>query len=494
MGTKTPLMRIGGLISGFLLAASLIFLATSGPLAATQNLPQIGEPADAALSPATEREIGKNFIRQIRASVPVVRDIQIAEYLDAMGARLSANVADSDTHEFTFFIIENPTINAFAIPGGYIGLNSGLIEAMNVEDQLAAVVGHEIAHITQRHHARSVASSGRSRLTTAAAILAAIIIGQSSPQAAQAALAAGIAASQQSLINFTRSNEYEADRIGIEILAQASYQPEAMAEAFEILRRKNNLNIGANHLEYLRTHPLDNIRIAEAKNRAAALKHDKRIDTQVEFAIFKARNRVLTTKDKGQLERNYRATQTSPVLASRVEATYALTMLDLDKRRFDKALQKIEPLLEKYPDNLNLQLLASRAWFRAGQTTKSAERLELLTKVYPQNYSVVNMQIEHYIEARRPEQAHAVLRSYLRSNNTANSFAWRDLANIEQQRGNESASHEALARFFTELNELGRARAQLVLALRETNSGTTDALRLNARLRELDSEIKRYNK
>jgi len=169
-------------------------------------------------------------------------------------------------------------------------------------------------------------------------------------------------------------------------------------------------------------------------------------------------------------------------------------MLDLDKRRFDKALQKIEPLLEKYPDNLNLQLLASRAWFRAGQSTKSAERLELLSNVYPENYSVYSMQIEHYIESRQPEKAHAVLRNYLRSNDVANSFAWRDLANIEQQRGNESASHEALARFFTELNELGRARAQLVLALRNVDSDTSDALRLNARLRELDSEIKRYQR
>ena len=487
-------MRIGALCTGFVLATCLTLLASTNTLSARQNLPQIGEPADAALSPAAEREIGKNFMRQIRAQVPVVRDIQIAEYLDAMGARLSANVADSDTHEFTFFIIENPLINAFAIPGGYIGLNSGLIEAMNVEDQLAGVIGHEIAHITQRHHARSVASSGRSRLTTAAAILAAIIIGQSSPQAAQAALAAGIAASQQSLINFTRSNEFEADRIGIEILAQAAYKPEAMAEAFEILRRKNNLNIGSNNLQYLRTHPLDNIRIAEAKNRAVALKHDNHIDTRVEFAIFKARNRVLTTKDKGQLERNYRAIKNSPKLELQVEANYALTMLDLDKRRFDAALQKIEPLLEKYPDNLNLQLLASRAWFRAGQSTKSAERLDLLSNVYPENYSVYSMQIEHYIESRQPEKAHAVLRSYLRSNNIPNSFAWRDLANIEQQRGKTSASHEALARFFTELDELGRARAQLALALREVDSDTSDALRLKAKLRELDSEIKRYNK
>ncbi len=139
---------------------------------------------------------------------------------------------------------------------------------MDQEEQLASVVAHEVAHVTQRHHARAFATGNRATLSTAAAILAAIIIGQASPQAGQAALAAGLAASQQSAINFTRSNEVEADRIGIEILANAGYDARAMAESFSILRRKNSLNTSNLQLEYLRTHPLDNNRIAEATDRA----------------------------------------------------------------------------------------------------------------------------------------------------------------------------------------------------------------------------------
>ncbi len=481
---KLPVVLCAGLFA-------LTVLSVSTDLIARQNLPQIGEPADAALSPSVERAIGKSFMRQIRASVPLVRDIQVNEYMKSLGARLATNVDNPENHEFTFFVIQNPAINAFAIPGGFIGINSGLIEAMDQEDQLAAVVGHEIAHITQRHHARSVASSKRNRLTAVAAVLAAIIIGQSNPQAGQAALAAGLAASQQSIINFTRTNEYEADRIGIEILADADYRPVAMAEAFEILRRKNNLNAsGISQIEYLRTHPLDNTRIAEAGNRAEALPRSNRsVDTLVSFAIFKARIRVGTTRDSGQLERNYRALLDSPDKARRIEATYALTMLDLQKRRFQSAVERIEPLLEQNPDNLNVQLLASRAWFAAGDADKSEKRLTLLASVFPQNYSIINMQVTQFLEKEEPDRARDALRYYLRTSAKPDSFAYRDLANVEQQIGNDSASHEALARYFTELNELGRARAQLVLALRTVNSGTSDQLRLNARLRELDSEL-----
>ena len=174
---------------------------------------------------------------------------------------------------------------------------------MDYEEQLAAVVAHEVAHVTQRHHARAFATGTRSSVSTAAAVLAAILIGQASPQAGQAALAAGLAATRQSAINFTRSNEIEADRIGIEILANAQYDASAMAESFDILRRKNSLNTANLQLEYLRTHPLDNNRIAEAADRASSVRSSRRRVQQHDFQLFKARLAVLTSLDEGQLTR-----------------------------------------------------------------------------------------------------------------------------------------------------------------------------------------------
>lgn len=480
-------------IRQLLVLLCILLLPSASGVIAKQNLPGLGEPADAALSPAAELKLGKRFMRQIRAQVPLIEDIQVVEYIEALGSRLAVNIDNPENHEFTFFVVNSPTINAFAIPGGFIGFNSGLIDAMNNEDQLAAVVGHEIAHITQRHHARSISSNTRSRLTTAFAVLAAVLISQSSPQAGQAALAAGLAASQQSLINFTRANEYEADRVGIEILAGASYNPAAMAEAFEILKRKNSLNVGGFQLEYLRTHPLDNTRIAEAKNRAAALQGRSHINTTLDFAVFQARTRVLTSRDLTHLEREYLAKAESQRATERAAANYALAMIQTDRRRFAEAIGRLDSLLKSYPDNINIQLLAARAWFESGDTERGVKRLQLLASIFPDNYSVINMLAGQFFDSDQLIEARTLLKRYLKTSPQTNNFAWRDLANVEENLGDSSASHEALARYFTGLNELARARQQLGLALSAVTRGSADELRLNARMRELDNRLNREN-
>jgi len=176
----------------------------------------MGEPADNALSPIEEKQLGAQFMRQIRSQMPLVRDVSVTEYIQVLGERLANASGKTSEQEFTFFVINDSQINAFAIPGGYVGVNVGLIQAMQHEEQLAGVVAHEVAHVTQRHHARAFALGNQYSVRTAATILAAVLIGQASAEAGQAALAAGMAATQQSAINFTRTNEIEADRIGIE--------------------------------------------------------------------------------------------------------------------------------------------------------------------------------------------------------------------------------------------------------------------------------------
>lgn len=451
----------------------------------------MGEPADASLSPRAERELGERFMRQVRASVPIIRDTQLAEYMQSLGNRLASNADFAGQHEFEFFVINNSNINAFAIPGGFIGINSGLVEAMSVEDQLAAVVGHEIAHITQRHHARSVQSNTRSRVTTAAAILAAIIIGQSNPEAGQAALAAGLAATQQSAINFTRSNEYEADRIGIEILSDANYHTAAMAEAFDILRRKNAINTSSNQLEYLRTHPLDNTRIAEAKNRAISSKGSGRYSPNIDFSIFKARLKVLTTRDRTLIERTYRSQLASGDKARRAGASYALALLASQQQRNHEARQYLDVLEKEHKNSLFVQLLAAEVLFSEGRRDESQALLDLLKSVYPESFAIVEMRFNQQLDSSQLSEAQRTLLQYIRSTPSPANGAWRELANIEQKLGNESASHEALASYFSNLNNSFRAREQLQLAMRGVRKGSNDELRIRARLRELEAAAQR---
>jgi len=168
--------RCRGLCLG--LGFSLISLAAI----AQQNLPSMGEPADNALSPIEEKQLGAQFMRQIRSQMPLVRDVSVTEYIQVLGNRLANASGKTSEQEFTFFVINDAQINAFAIPGGYVGINVGLIQAMKHEEQLAGVVAHEVAHVTQRHHARAFALGNQYSVRTAATILAAVLIGQASRQ------------------------------------------------------------------------------------------------------------------------------------------------------------------------------------------------------------------------------------------------------------------------------------------------------------------------
>ena len=458
----------------------ILIAASTCAVVAQQNLPSMGEPADNALSPNEERDLGAQFMRQIRSQLPLVRDVQLTEYIDSLGARLVSAVGRNDIQNFTFFIINDPQINAFAIPGGYVGVNSGLIAAMDQEEQLASVVAHEVAHVTQRHHARAFATGNKATLSTAAAVLAAIIIGQASPQAGQAALAAGLAASQQSAINFTRGNEVEADRIGIEILANAQYDPRAMAESFAILRRQNALNTSVGQLEYLRTHPLDNNRIAEAADRASGKPRKPRV-SDLDYSLFRARLAVLTSTDSGQLKRVYLAKHTE---APTPGSAYALALIYQRANQITEAkryLADLDTLVSAHP---MVELL--RADIASLYDERSDDAiLGALSELYPDRYSIVEKRLDQLIRDRRLPEAVDVAKRYLRDSIRTNPFAWVQLASVQERLNDQASSHESLARYFIAIDEPGRATSQLELALREVSPESQDKLRLEASLKEL---------
>lgn len=437
----------------------------------------MGEPADSALSPLEEAAIGRQLMRQIRASLPLARDTQLEEYITNLGQQL-VQASGRQTSSFNFFIVQDPTVNAFAIPGGYIGVNLGLIDAMVYEDQLAGVVAHEIAHVTQRHHARAFALGKTRTISTAAAVLAAILIGAASPEAGQAALAAGLAATQQSSINFTRSNESEADRIGIDILRSADFDPTAMAESFSILERKNRLNTSGLELEYLRTHPLDSRRIAEAADRAANLAKRGR-KNQLNFLLFKARLRVLNTSDPAQqLQREASQWRKKPT----ADAAYALALLNLEANRLDEAKTWMVELLKITNDHPTVLLLDAELKAANGQSEESKRQLENLHALFPERFSVLEVLLDQVIDDRQLGRAQQLAKNYIRRSNNPNPRAYRTIASVQQQLGETAASHESLAYYFAEYDEFERSASQLELALRHVAPGSQDELRLKASL------------
>ena len=260
------------------LTAALTFaLAALNVPAQDTRLPDIGSSAGEVLGPAQQAEYGAMTLSQLRHYGYVLDDPLIEGWLQGVGHRLGAS-SDNSAQSFTFFMLKDRQINAFATLGGYIGTNAGLVLAADREDQVASVLSHEIAHVTQNHVLRGVERAERDSVPILLAMLGAIVLAQSSSNSGGDATMAALAAAQglmaQRMIDYTRANESEADRVGIQTLARSGYDPNAMAEFFTSLQAVVRVNRGGEREhtpDYLQTHPITITRIGEAKERAAQL-------------------------------------------------------------------------------------------------------------------------------------------------------------------------------------------------------------------------------
>lgn len=260
-------------------------LIVAFPIRASE-LPDLGESARTSFSEAQEARLGREIMRQIRSTRDYLDDAEITDYLNTVGDRLAAS-SPSPYRHFEFFVVRDPTINAFALPGGYIGVHTGLISAARNESELAAVLAHEIAHVTQNHIARMVDAQKTSGLASLAALAIAILAARSNSQVSQAAATLAGAMNVQSQLDFSRDHEREADRVGLQTLAQAGYSPAGMVSFFERLQAQGRL-METNAPAYLRTHPLTFQRIADMQNRVADMPYRQHQDS-LEFRLVRAR-------------------------------------------------------------------------------------------------------------------------------------------------------------------------------------------------------------
>ncbi len=255
-----------------------------------QDLPDLGDAAAATLSPAQERAIGYSMLRQLRELPAFLEDPDVTDYLTGIGYRLVAASPDSRI-DFTFFALRDSTVNAFAMPGGFIGVHTGLILTSQSESELAAVLAHEVAHVTQRHIARLVAQQQRAGMLSMAAVALAILAARSNPQAAAGVMAGAQAQQLASRLAFTRDNEREADRVGVMILERAGFDPHAMPVFLERLQRATRLFDSGNYPSYMRTHPVTFERIADVQNRTFTLPY-RQVPDSIEFHLVRAKLRA----------------------------------------------------------------------------------------------------------------------------------------------------------------------------------------------------------
>ncbi|MDP4027572.1 MAG: M48 family metalloprotease [Gallionella sp.] len=264
----------------------LLLLLCFPSWAVSEDLPDLGDVSQTVLTPLQERQIGQQSVMQIRASKQFFDDAEINDYLNQLGYRLVENSAEPSLG-FEFFALDDYNVNAFALPGGFIGVNSGLLLIAQSESELAAVISHEIAHVTQHHLARMVAGQQSDSLASMAAIAVAILAARNNSQASQAALVSMQARAIQKQIDFTRTHEQEADRIGLEILHKSNFSIHAMPEFLDRLQKATRLLEG-NMPGYLRTHPINSERIADIGNRVQ--KHPYRlIPDSLDFQLVRAK-------------------------------------------------------------------------------------------------------------------------------------------------------------------------------------------------------------
>jgi predicted Zn-dependent protease len=244
---------------------ALLLLVCFTPYAIGDGLPDLGDVSQAALTPLQEREIGQQSMMQIRASKQFLDDSEVNDYLNQLGYKLVENSPEPGL-DFEFFTVNDYSVNAFAMPGGFIGVNAGLLLTTQSESELASVLSHEISHVTQHHLARMIASQQSDSLVSMASIALAILAARTNPQASEAAIISAQARSIQKQLNFTRSYEEEADRIGLQLLRKSGFNTHAMPEFLERLQNSTRLLEG-NAPNYMRTHPITSDRIAEIENR-----------------------------------------------------------------------------------------------------------------------------------------------------------------------------------------------------------------------------------
>lgn len=384
----------------------LVAVLAGGASADDIKLPDLGSPADAILSKSTEAQIGRSIMRDIRRSGMVVEDPQITEYINEIGHRIAVQTNDGD-HDFTFFVIEDPRINAFALPGGYIGVHTGLIEASRNESELAGVMAHEVAHVTQRHIARAVHASSRQSMLSTALMLGAMILGATGGDgdvvAAGVAVAQGTAAQQQ--INFTRSNEYEADRIGIHALNEAGFDAYGMASFFEVMSRQDTSSPDARIPDFLRTHPVTTDRISEARARATDY---ERIDSPDSPSYGIARSRIMVSRYDTPEQAVERFERKAYADQSDVER-YARAVAYQRDGRHRQANTIFEDLATRDRKVIAYHIGLAQTQLALENYAASQETFSRAIELFPRNVPLVIHYAEALLRVGEAKQAHAIL-------------------------------------------------------------------------------------
>lgn len=450
------------------------------PSSAQVNLPALGDVASEDLSPQAERRLGERIVAEARRERAIFRDAELNEYVGQLGSTLALTAGAT----VDFFVVQDSTINAFALPGGFVGVNTGLIWATQTESELASVLAHEIGHVTQRHIARMMSEQKSTGPALLAAMLLAIVAsrsaGASGAALSQAAVTGAQAGALQQQLNFSRDAEREADRVGFQTLTSSGFAPQGMPDFFQRLQKASRL-YDNNAPSYLRTHPLTVERLSDIENRARGAGYKPYVDTPT-FFLARARVRALSSEAVEDLRHGQHG-------LPKVAQYYGLAVAQSLANDLVGARASLAQAMKESPGHPWLETLAVDLALRAGEVSQAVSLVQAAYARWPQSRPLRLTLVQSLQASGQHEAAVRFLREQLvLFPNDASLFEL--LAKSYAMLGQQVRQHQATAEMYQREGWLTEAIEQLEIAQRyaRQEGGSAEefmlASEIQARLRE----------
>jgi predicted Zn-dependent protease len=460
--------------------------------AAEIELPEIGDSAGSIISPQEEYLIGQSFFWRLQQSVELIDDPEINSYLRSVGYRLVTN-SDAPYLPFTFFMVKNPVVNAFAAPGGFIGVHSGLMLTSQTEDEMASVLAHEIAHITQRHLLRSFEKSKQVNLATTVGLIAAVLLGVADPSAGTAALMAVQAGGVQAQLNFSRAHESEADNLGMQTLVRSGFDAQAMPAFFERLQQASRYYGGDSIPDFLRAHPVTTERIADARGRAVTYPLKRQLSDTLQFYLMREKLRVITAENLTELIRYYANVLKTGNSLNEVATRYGYSLALMTQGNYTLARKELRSLINKDEDRLSYKIALAKIEISVGRYPAALNIYQASQRLYPDDYALTLEQVALLLQVNMPEQASKLLLRQLELG-TPSRQVYKLLAQAKEDLGEKSEAHSWLAEYYYASGQLEQSADQLRLAARFAKNDEFQLAKINSKLRKVEVALDQMEK
>lgn len=446
------------------------------------DLPSLGDASSAIVSPQQEHQLGRAWLSLVRGQVSQLDDPQLKDFVETSVYRLSETSQLQD-RRLEFVLLNSPQINAFAAPGGIVGVNGGLFLYAQTEAEYASVMAHELAHLSQRHFARGLEAQQRMQLPVMAGLLAGIVAAAAGAgDLGIAAIASTQAAAMQEQRRFSRQNEQEADRIGLVNLEKAGFDPRAMPSMFERLMRQYRYD--RRPPEFLLTHPVSESRIADTRNRAEQYKAAGITDS-VRYQLMRARVQLIYEETPGVAAKRFRnMLDENPQMEA---ARYGLAIAQIKSGQHKDARETLQPLLAGAPNDVSYNLAQVELDMAANRLGDAQSRITRLLSLYPSNYPVNQAHIDLLMKQSRTQEAERALDGLLKTRGKDPDI-WYQVAEVRGLVGNTIGLHQARGEFFALVGDYNQALEQLDFAKRRASNNFQLASRIDARQRELMEE------